>query len=43
MNPSTVTKYLQDRCYIDKIMIDEKKKLINGIKSRVNRGWPTGA
>ena len=21
----------------------EKKKLINGIKSRVNRGWPTGA
>ncbi len=23
MNPSTVTKYLQDRCYIDKIMIDD--------------------
>ena len=21
----------------------EKRKLINGIKSRVNRGWPTGA
>ena len=21
----------------------EKRKLINGIKSRVNKGWPTGA
>ena len=28
---------------IIKILKKEKRKLINSIKSRVNRGWPTGA
>ena len=28
---------------IDNNQRAEKRKLINGIKSRVNKGWPTGA
>jgi len=28
---------------LTKLQLKEKKRLINGIKSRVNRGWPTGA
>ncbi len=28
---------------LSKSQLKEKKKLINAIKSRVNRGWPTGA
>ena len=28
---------------ISKNQLIEKRKLINAIKSRVNRGWPTGA
>jgi len=36
------TKYVSQK-NLSKSQRKEKKKLINAIKSRVNRGWPTGA
>jgi len=37
-----VSKYKSSK-KLSKNQLKEKKKLINSIKSRVNRGWPTGA
>ena len=36
------TKYVSQK-NLSKSQRKEKKKLINAIKSRVNRGWPTGS
>ena len=47
IEPDTVTKVKKNKYKSLKKLSNsqraEKKKLINGIKSRVNRGWPTGA
>ena len=40
--PKKNTKYVSQK-KLSKNQRKEKKKLINAIKSRVNRGWPTGA
>ena len=37
-----ISKYKSSK-KLSKSQLKEKKKLINAIKSRVNRGWPTGA
>jgi len=42
LEPKKNTKYVSQK-KISKNQKKEKKKLINAIKSRVNRGWPTGA
>ncbi len=42
LEPKKNTKYVSQK-KISKSQKKEKKKLINAIKSRVNRGWPTGA
>ena len=35
-------KYIS-KLKLNKNQLKEKRKLLNGIKSRVNKGWPTGA
>jgi len=42
LEPKKKTKYVA-RKKLSKNQKKEKKKLINAIKSRVNKGWPTGA
>ena len=42
VNSIKKTKYKSNK-KLSNSQRSEKKKLINGIKSRVNRGWPTGA
>ena len=42
LEPIKNTKYVSQK-KLSKNQRKEKKKLINAIKSRVNRGWPTGA
>ena len=42
LEPKKNTKYVSQK-KLSKNQRKEKKKLINAIKSRVNRGWPTGA
>ena len=42
VNPSKNNKY-KSKKKLSNSQRAEKSKLINGIKSRVNRGWPTGA
>ena len=47
IEPETVNKTKKNKYKSEKKLSknqrSEKKKLINGIKSRVNKGWPTGA
>ncbi len=42
LEPKINTKYVSQK-KLSKNQKKEKKKLINAIKSRVNKGWPTGA
>ena len=42
LEPKKNTKYVSQK-KLSKNQRKEKKKLINAIKSRVNKGWPTGA
>ncbi len=42
LEPKKNTKYVSQK-KLSKNQRKEKKKLINAIKSRINKGWPTGA